>query len=220
MLIKTTPSMRRGVLSALAVASVLVLATGCVPLDEVMDSGSSQSGGSGSDSSSDVDSNSDSDNTDADADGPSNDEPNTADLTGAECLPGDWVFDNDSFIEMMNAYSMDTYDGIDGSAVTTFRADGTSSTHYDEWTHKLSSDGMKIAVERNGTDHGTYSVNANGTMSMTDTEVNSTTVMTTSQGSYSAESELSVFSEGAFVCKGDKLTIDVDGETAVMNRER
>ncbi len=219
-----TPTLvkKRGVLAALAVASVLLLSTGCTPEFGI----GGALGGSGSGSSNDSDGNGkDGDKDGKDADGKDSDgkDSATSRLTGKECLPGNWIFDNDGFEKFLGSLSGNFNIAVSGNVILTLRADGSTQTNYDQWTHNISAGEGQAIVVRNGVDKGNYTFSPSGTMSMTDTSIGSITTMTINAGgqkiTQSVEPEPSVFSQGAFVCNGDKLDITVDGYTAEMNRE-
>lgn len=213
-----TLSRRKRMFTVLAAASVLLLSTGCTT-----DLGSVFGGGSGSGSSSNAD------GSGKDGDGKGGD--NSADgdgsasgsLTGKECLPGNWIFDNDGFERFLGSLS-GTFDiATSGNVVLTMHPDGATQTNYDQWTHDVSVEGGRSIVVRHGIDKGTFTVSGDGTMTMNDTSIGSITSMTIhAEGQTikrTVEPEPSLFTQGAFACSGDTLEITVDGFTAVMHRE-
>lgn len=210
---------RRGIFTVLAAASVLLLSTGCT----ADLSGGFFGGGSGSGSSSNADgSGKDGDGKDGDnsADG---DGSASGSLTGKECLPGNWIFDNDGFERFLGSLS-GTFDiATSGNVVLTMHPDGATQTNYDQWTHDVSVEGGRSIVVRHGIDKGTFTVSGDGTMTMNDTSIGSITSMTIhAEGQTikrTVEPEPSLFTQGAFACSGDTLEITVDGFTAVMHRE-
>lgn len=211
----------KNVFAALAVASMLLLATGCGEKDEVGQSGAGSSTGSDSDSSKDgKDGKGGKDGNDSDSDKADSKDAN---LTGKECLPGNWLADNDVFEGLMNSMSGAVSVKTTGHVTLTLRADGTTQTNYDRWNHDMTVNGGSSVVERHGVDKGTYSVTDSGAMSMTDTSIGSVTTMTVTAGGQLIKQtvvpEPSVFSQGDFTCIGDRLEIKVDGYTALMHRE-
>ncbi|WP_430867908.1 hypothetical protein [Demequina aurantiaca] len=150
-------------------------------------------------------------------------DPPEVELAGKECLPGNWILDNNEFGALMSAAAGSTVSELTGNVMVTFREDGTTSTSYDEWTYALVVDGSQLTLSKNGTDHGTYRVAADGTMSMVDTDLSSVSQMELEvDGSpviNTVQSEPSVFGSAAFTCAGDELTVTADGATTVMHRE-
>lgn len=59
---------------------------------------------------------------------------------------------------------------------------------------------------------------------MTDNEVGSITTMIINAGGQSITQtitpEASIFAQGDFTCTGDELTITVEGQSALLNREK
>lgn len=210
-----TLSRRKSIFTVLAAASVLLLSTGCTT--EI--GGGFGSGGPGSGSSS----NSNGDGKDGNDGKGGSDGSASGSLTGKECLPGNWIFDNDGFERFLGSLS-GTFDiATSGNVVLTMHADGATQTHYDQWTHDVSVEGGRSIVVRHGIDKGTFTVSGDGTMTMNDTSIGSTTAMTIHAGGQTikrtVEPEPSLFTQGAFACRGDTLEITVDGFTAVMHRE-
>lgn len=210
-----TPTLfrKRGLLVALAAASVLLLTSGCAAEDPGQDAG-----GPGSGSSSDADGSGKDGNG---VDGKSGDSANGS-LTAKDCLPGNWLADNKVFEGYMNSVSGGVSVTTTGHVVLALHPDGSTQTNYDRWNHSMKVNGGTSVVERHGIDKGTYSI-ADGRMTMTDTTIGSVTTVTVNAGGQmitnAVEPEPSVFSQGAFTCTGDKLEIEVDGYTAVMHRE-
>lgn len=215
---------RRGIFTVLAAASVLLLSTGCT----ADLSGGFFGGGSGSGSSSNADgSGKDGDGKDGDGKDGGNsangDGSASGTLTGRECLPGNWIFDNDGFEKFMGSLSGNFDIAVTGHVVLTLSADGRTHTNYDQWTHNISTGEGRAVVVRHGIDKGTFTVSGDGTMTMNDTSIGSITSMTIhAEGQTikrTVEPEPSLFTQGAFACSGDTLEITVDGFTAVMHRE-
>jgi hypothetical protein len=148
-------------------------------------------------------------------------DPPEVELAGEECLPGNWFLDNDEFGALMSAAAGSTVSDLTGNVMVTFREDGTTSTSYDEWTYTVVVDGSRLTLTKNGTDHGTYQVAADGTMSMVDTDLSSVSQMKLDGAPLTStvQSEPSVFGSAAFTCAGDELTVTADGATTIMHRE-
>ncbi|MCC6269891.1 MAG: hypothetical protein IT190_01290 [Microbacteriaceae bacterium] len=216
-LVASTLFTKRSAFAALAVASVLLLSTGCAP--EFATGGSS--GGSESGSTSDSDgSGKDGDNDGKDGDGEGS---ATGTLTGKECLPGNWLADNEVFEGFMNSVSGEVSVKTTGRVILTLGADGSTQTNYDRWNHDMTVNGGSSVVERHGVDKGTFSVTNSGAMTMTDTSIGSVTTMTVNASGQlikqTVEPEPSAFNQGDFTCTGDRLEIEVDGYTLLMHRE-
>lgn len=159
------------------------------------------------------------DDADADAASPPPAEP----LTGAACLPGNWFVDNEHFGELMSSVSGSAVDNIHGVTMVTFRDDGTTTTHYDEWTHTITMDGATVTIVKDGSDSGTYEVAADGSMTLTDADLNTITTSEMEMGGQVIRTEVppqpSVFSQATFTCEGDVLTVSAEGATTLLHRE-
>lgn len=156
-----------------------------------------------------------------DADGAS--PPAAEPLTGAACLTGDWFVDNEHFGELMSSVSGGVVDDIHGVTMVTFRADGTTTTHYDEWTHTIKGEGATVTIVKDGSDSGTYEVAADGSMTLTDAELNTTTTSEMEVSGQVIRTEVppqpSVFSQATFTCDGDELAVSAEGATTLLHRE-
>lgn len=144
-------------------------------------------------------------------------------LTGEACLPGNWFVDNETFGALMAEASGGVGNDMSGTVMVTFREDGTTSTYYDEWTYVTSVDGRTLTLLKDGADSGTYEVTADGSMSLVDTDISSTTSsqieVDGEQVTMSIRPEPSVFSDASFTCEGDALTMTADGATTILHRE-
>lgn len=214
----TTLFTKKNVFAALAVASVLLLSTGCAP--ELLVGGA---GGSGSGSSSDSDSQ-DGSKTDSDTEGDGDDSA-SVNLTGKACFPGEWLVDNKNIQAYMESVSSGASVATTGRVILTYNADGTSVTNYDRWTHTMKVEGGTSVVERHGIDQGTYTATESGTFSGADTSIGSVTKMTaTGAGgesiAMSVDPEPSVFNSGKYTCSGNTMTVIVDGYTLGLSRQR
>ncbi|MDN5744054.1 MAG: hypothetical protein L0H31_02910 [Nocardioidaceae bacterium] len=144
-------------------------------------------------------------------------------LSTADCLPGNWFVDNDEFGALMSTVSGSAVDNISGSTMVTFRDDGTTTTHYDEWTHTITVKSATVTIVKNGEDSGTYEIADDGTMTLTDTDLASTTTSQMKMGGRTINQPVppqkSVFSRATFTCAGDELTVTAEGATTVLHRE-
>ncbi len=203
---------RKGVFAALAVASVLLLGTGCAPESGLGGSLGGSTGGSAG---------SGSDNTDSSESGGNS---SAGKLTGKDCLPGDWDLDNEKTAALFQQMAGGLVDNVRGAVTLTLRADGTATTNYQNWTHTVTIEGGRSEVERHGIDHGAWSAASDGHMAMEDTEVGSITTVTVTAGGRNIRTaitpEASIFAQGNFTCSGNDLTIAVEGTPAVLFRQR
>lgn len=213
-----TRATKKNVFAALAVVSVLLLATGCA---EEVQSDQSAGGGSGSGSS-----NSDS-NGDKNSDGKDGDDAdggaNTA-KTGAACFPGNWIVNIEDIQNYIESAAGGATITSSGNILLTYNTDGTTQTNYDQWTNDITLDGSTSTVVRHGIDKGTYTVSDNGTFTVTDNSIGSVTKMTLRSGSQvissmSVDPEPSVFNNGKYTCNGEVLTMIVDGYKLTSFRE-
>jgi hypothetical protein len=206
----------RHTFAALVVASVVAFTAGCALLPESA-AGGGAGGGSGSDNS---DGPANGDDTDSDEDGGEGAKV----LTGADCLPGDWSVDNDSFAALMSGASGGAVDTVTGLVMLTFTTDGKTQTRYENWKHSITVDSATVTIVKNGTDFGTYSVNADGSVALVDAEISSDTTSVMDIGgqkvSHTVTPEPSVFSQASFDCNGDDLSVTAEGATTILHRER
>lgn len=150
--------------------------------------------------------------------------------TGEACLIGKWQVDNDQWGQMFQAFADAEAGegfqvlGVTGVGTTEFRADGTTETVYDEWTITAAMEGAPgdMAIVRTGVDHGTWSTDG-GNVKLVETEI--TSGVTVSMGGMvlpggadvSHDPEL-IADDAAFDCRGDVLSITVDGASWAMHR--
>lgn len=150
-------------------------------------------------------------------------EPATEALAGAACLTGSWVVDNEHFGELMSSVSGSAVDDIEGVTTVTFRDDGTTTTHYDEWQHTITMDSATVTIVKDGEDSGVYEVAEDGSMTLTDTDLGATTTSQMTMGgqtvAHQAPPQPSVFSRATFRCEGDALTVTAEGATTILHRE-
>lgn len=150
-------------------------------------------------------------------------EPAPGQLTGAQCIVGNWLVDNSKFATMMSAFSHTAVDSISGSLMLTFRDDGTTTTTYDAWTHTVAvADGTGTVV-KNGADSGTYAVGEDGNITVNETEITAVTEMQFEVNglttSLTEPPGAGVFTDAAFTCSDDELTVTAAGQTSVLYRE-
>ncbi len=158
-------------------------------------------------------------------------EPEVA--SGAECVIGTWESDNDAFAEAMEAIAPAeagmTVESVTGPVTIEFRADGSVTTTYEEWTINAvmatpMGEGASTIV-RDGVDEGTYSAGDDGSFSMTETASNSTVSMSATVGGQTFEMPATdgvqtdvIGGAGTYECDGDRMGVQVEGGTAWMDR--
>lgn len=197
----------RGTLSALAVASVLLLVTGC---SMGASSGERDAGDSG---------------TDAPAQSGTNNSTSSEAQRAQDCVVGNWwFFEGQDLDDFMTATTLGAFSvATTGFAILSVHPDGSTVTTYDHWVKDIMLESAKSTVERHGIDQGTYTVDSTGTMTVTDDTIGSVTTWVTETGGQTIEAtgdpEPSIFSRGDFTCSNEELEINVDGSTTVLFRE-
>lgn len=217
---------RKNLLAALAVASVLLLGTGCAPEVGVGGTAGGSAGGSNSGSTDgSTDGNPDGTKGDEDSDSSKDgDDKASGNLTGTECLPGNWIMDNSTFEDLMNSMSDGASVKTSGLVILTFHPDGKAQTNYDHWTNTIKLPEATSVVERHGIDKGTYTAAASGAMTMSDSSIGSVTTMTATvlggkAMTMAVDPEPSVFSQAKYACSGEVLTVTAKDYDLILYRE-
>ena len=211
------PTLKKNVFAAVVMASVLLLTTGCGEEDKLAGGGSGGSGSGGT-------SNSDSNGKDGDGKGDASKDKPVVALEGKDCFPGQWLVDNKDMQDYMETISGGAKVATTGKVFLIYNADGTTTTNYDHWTNTITLNGATSVVERHGIDNGTYTASSDGTFTASDSSVGSVTSMSiASPGgqmvTMTVDPEPSVFDTGQYTCKGDVLTLKVDGYNLTLNRQ-
>lgn len=163
----------------------------------------------------------DSDAAAADTDGDKADAAQNASPTG--CLVGTWLADN----KQLGALFKSAASGTDsagavsdptGKVLVTFGAQGEYGVDYQNWTMKVSQQGMTIELIREGTDTGKYQATDEGAVEWTEVTMRSVATMKTPAGSHQVPGEATSTS-GTFVCEGDDLEITAEGSTTAFDRQ-
>lgn len=146
-------------------------------------------------------------------------------LTGLECVVGSWLLDNGTFAELMSLEGR-VVDSITGTVRFRADADGEAVTEYADWTHviRMTEQDAVVTLVRNGSDTGTLTEEADGTLSLLETVNDSEIVSVMEMGGKRITVPTVKNSPGAlhlavFDCSGDELTLTVDGRSTVMSRE-
>lgn len=158
-------------------------------------------------------------------------EPEPEPTGGEACLVGTWLVDNDHWGEMFEAFARAEGGegfqviGVTGVGSTEFRADGTTETIYDEWTitATVASAPGEMSIIRTGVDQGTWTAEGDH-LTMVDTDV--TSVVRTTMGGMELPTggggstyDASLLEGSAtYECSGDRLSVTMEGATAVLNR--
>lgn len=226
------------ILAGLALASVLILSTGCAP--EIVPGagtgsgsggGSSESGGSSNTDGSNSGDNSGGSNSDGSTDstdstgssgndsGGSKGGDSASDNSGSnKCFVGSWYINGDKTPENFiisttpGAVSV-TIDYIQSYVIFSVMPDGTVATEYDNWVKNITLKNSRLTVKRSGVDLGKYRVDSSGTMTVSDTTIGSVTT-----GTATGAPEPSMLSQSKITCSGEELQLNAGGATGYMFR--
>lgn len=139
--------------------------------------------------------------------------------TQAECLIGDWIGDVKIFYNRMQEMSGGELVDMSGDVLMNFAADGTTKTTYNEWTLYFVTDGLEVTISRDGIDTGTFSVKDDKYVSLVDTNIGSTLILTSVVSSVKIPGELDSMADIPFTCTDSELTLDLEmGEKTIMTR--
>lgn len=99
--------------------------------------------------------------------------------TPSECLVGTWIADNEKLAAQMAALAegSGTVNSVSGVVTLTLTTDGITSTSYSDWTVDMTAEGQQVTIVRNGVDAGTYTVEADTHLTLTETAPNSEVAM-------------------------------------------
>jgi hypothetical protein len=149
------------------------------------------------------------------------DPPGSDPVAAADCLPGNWYLDNEGFASVLTLNDIPDEDAVTGVLMMTFHEDGTVETLYEDWSFTYSGSGA-ATLARDGTDHGTYAVASDGSVSLSDTSIDSTTLVTQEVEGVEQTTEedaMSQFSSTTFTCIGDELTPNDFVKVWALHRE-
>lgn len=148
--------------------------------------------------------------------------------SGAECVIGTWQNDNEAwgetFMAIVPADAPVELESVTGTTTIDFRTDGTSTTVYEDWTisMRVTQPEGSGTITRNGVDHGTYQAGDDGSLTVTDTEVNSVvdtafTIggQTMAMPGIQGEEAQVIGGAGTYDCDGDRMSISVEGQGMV-----
>lgn len=141
--------------------------------------------------------------------------------SGKECLIGNWYINDAKFAELMSSIAGFEVSGTAGSGAMTIQEDGTTTTHYDDWSYTFEQEGMSMTVEKSGTDEAIYDATDDGGLTVREVAMNAVTTLKTDAGSFAYDSSDDPMSmtEARYVCEGDVLTISTEGGGVVFGRE-
>lgn len=156
-------------------------------------------------------------------------EPEVA--SGAECLIGTWRGDNEewgrSFQSLLPAGVPIQLDSVTGTVLVEYGADGSVITTYDDWTINadVTQPAGTVTITRDGVDTGTYTAGDDGSFTMTAVDSNSTVSTESVVGGQTmalpgidgVQTEL-IGDAGTYRCDGDRMSLEVEGATAWLDR--
>ena len=136
------------------------------------------------------------------------------------CTLGSWTMDNDSFAAMWLAVAGG--DGIaltsvDGVVAVDVNVDGAWTSTYIDWGFTASAEDITMTMTITGSDTSSGTFGDDGSFTFVDTDVNTVVTMTASAGGVNVpippqSDTRSAFSgAGSYVCNGDTMTVNVDG---------
>jgi len=146
---------------------------------------------------------------------PSHDEqePAADSIAVADCVLGNWYLDNEGFARALTFDEIPPEDSVTGVLMMTFHDDGTVETLYENWSFTYSGSGTGT-VTRDGTDYGT--------VSLEDTVIDSTTLITENVGGVERTMEDdsgSQFSSTTFTCSDEELNPNSFVDYWALHRE-
>ena len=157
----------------------------------------------------------------------------TAPVVGAAaaCTQGSWTMDNDSFAAMWLSVAAGegvaaTLDSVNGTVAVEVDADGVWTSTYSDWGFTASADDVTMTMSITGSDTSSGTFADDGSFTFVDTAVNTVVTMTASAGGVNvpippqSETRSAFSGAGTYVCEGDTMTVNVDGNPGpiVMNR--
>ena len=152
-------------------------------------------------------------------------------ISGIACTAGSWTMENDSFAAMWLA-AADAVGvgailvGVNGTVVVDVGADGVWTSTYSDWGFTASAEDVTITMSITGDDKSAGTFSDDGSFTFIDSNVNTVVTMTASAGgvnlpiSPQTETQSAFSGTGTFVCEGDSMTVNVDGNPGpiLMNR--
>lgn len=189
----------------LATALVLVL---LMPLSACAEDKKANAGASGSGGSSQSESNGGSD------------EAGTADekapLTGKDCLTGSWLADNAFFLAALKEFGDQPTD-VSGEVIVTFGSGGALTTDYRNWQITAVTEGIKVKLNRTGTDKGTWSADDKN-VTINDTDMESKLTMTGPGMNLTVDSNPAHYTDAAYTCSATAATVTTPDGAMKMTR--
>ena len=116
--------------------------------------------------------------------------------------------------------------GVNGTVVVDVGADGVWTSTYSDWGFTASAEDVMITMSITGDDKSVGTFSDDGSFTFIDSNVNTVVTMTASVGgvnlpiSPQTETQSAFSGTGTFVCEGDSMTVNVDGNPGpiLMNR--
>lgn len=137
-------------------------------------------------------------------------------LTGKDCLVGTWLGDNDFFLAKMQEFG-DEAKNVTGDVLLTFDHAGSLTTKYQGWRILFVAEGREITLNRSGVDKGTWSAN-DKTVSLKETDMESTLEMTGQGMSMSVPSDPVDYSDATYTCTATTASITTPDGVMQMTR--
>ena len=137
--------------------------------------------------------------------------------SGAACIHGTWLADNDFFLEAIRQFGDEIKD-VTGRVVVDYAADGSFSTDYQEWRISAEAEGIGVTIVRDGIDTGEYTA-TDTTITLMDTEMGSMLLLTTAGMEMPVEPEPASYREVSYTCDQTSLSIVTPDGAMEMTRQ-
>lgn len=153
--------------------------------------------------------------------------------SGAQCLTGTWILDNEAFVENFESIFADAgmpdaeVTPLEGSFTVELAADGSLTATRVGWGFNVATGEGTIILEIDGTETGTWSADDSTLTVDTDTsdlelsaavEVDGEIIDMPSEFQPDFDVPPGVASDSAYTCSADVLTLTNDGVESVLNR--
>ena len=152
-------------------------------------------------------------------------------ISGIACTAGSWTMENDSFAAMWLA-AADAVGvgailvGVNGTVVVDVGVDGVWTSTYSDWGFTASAEDVTMTMSITGDDKSAGTFSDDGAFTFIDSNVDTVITVTVSAGGVNlpipqqTETQSAFSGTGTFVCEGDSMTVNVDGNPGpiVMNR--
>lgn len=149
--------------------------------------------------------------------------PEPEPIAPSECLLGEWAAENSVMIAYMASIGDAgvVVEDITGVVTLVFDPNAVTRTAYENWTVSTLAEGQQVTLVRNGVDTGTYAVENDALITMTETGSDSIIDMFMNGapvGSVTTTNTLPLVA-AAFTCDGDDLTLQTAETTLEFTRK-